>query len=257
MEEREVRLEKLRAWREEGVNPYPTRAERTHTIEQALDNFDDLQAQEQEITLTGRIVLSRDMGKTTFMHIEDGSGRIQVYFKRDDLGDHAYTGVRRLDNGDFIEAAGHLFVTHKGERTLKVHRFRLLSKALQPLPAKYHGLQDVELRYRKRYLDLIANRDEVLPIFVARSRMITAMRQYLDTQGFLEVETPTLQRLYGGATARPFVTHHNALDRDFYLRIADELYLKRLIAGGIERVYEISKTSATRALTARISLNSP
>src|ERR1051326_4257096 len=197
MEEREVRLEKLRAWREEGINPYPTRAQRTHTIQEALDDFEALQTEEKEITLTGRIVLSRDMGKTTFMHIEDGSGRMQVYFKRDDLGDQAYTGVRRLDNGDFIQATGHLFVTHKGERTLKVHGFRLLSKALQPLPAKYHGLQDVELRYRKRYLDLVANRNEVLPIFVARSRMITAIRQYLDNHGFLEVETPTLQRLYG------------------------------------------------------------
>jgi lysyl-tRNA synthetase class 2 len=241
MEEREVRLEKLQAWRAEGITPYPTRAERTHTIQEALEHFEALQAEEQEITLVGRIVLSRDMGKITFMHIEDASGRVQVYFRRDDLGDQPYTGVRRLDNGDFIQATGHLFVTRTGERTLKVHRYRLLSKALRPLPDKYHGLQDVDLRYRKRYLDLVANRSDVLPIFVARSRIITAMRHYLDEHGFLEVETPTLQPIYGGATARPFVTHHNALNHDFYLRIATELYLKRLIAGGIERVYEIGK----------------
>jgi lysyl-tRNA synthetase class 2 len=181
------------------------------------------------------------MGKSTFAHIEDGSGRIQIYFKRDDLGEEAYETFKRdFDLGDFIGVEGHPFRTRTGEVTVRVQSYQLLSKALHPLPEKWHGLKDVEIRYRQRYLDLIAN-EEVRHIFTTRTRVVAAMRRFLDEQGFLEVETPTLQPIYGGAMARPFTTHHNALDMTLYLRISDELYLKRLIVGGFDKVYEICK----------------
>jgi lysyl-tRNA synthetase, class II len=242
-----IRLEKADHLRNDGQEPYPTRSERTHTSAEAIARFEELDsasvesAAEESVTVVGRVVSLRHMGKTVFAHVRDGHGQIQLYLRRDAVGDESFEEFLKLvDLGDFLQASGVLFRTKTGEVSTRVEHFVLLSKALNAPPEKWHGLQDIEVRYRQRYADLIAN-EEVREVFISRARIISAIREYLDGLGYLEVETPTLQPLYGGAAARPFTTHHNALDQIFYLRIADELYLKRLIVGGYERVYEICK----------------
>jgi lysyl-tRNA synthetase class 2 len=238
------RMLKLQRLRERGTDAFPARAKRSHTAAEAVAAFEKSEAADQDapsVQVTGRLRAIRVMGKSSFAHLEDGSGRVQIYLKRDDLGQDAYEIFKRdLDLGDFLGVKGSLFRTRTGEVTIHVESYQLLAKALHPLPEKWHGLKDVETRYRRRYLDLIANQD-IRDIFTTRSRIISAMRRFLDDQGFLEVETPTLQPIYGGAMARPFTTHHNALDMTLYLRISDELYLKRLIVGGFDKVYEICK----------------
>lgn len=246
----EIRREKAIRLQERGESPYPNRARRSHTNAEALKLFEDADqagslgedgALETPLTLVGRIVSFRHMGKTVFAHIEDGSTRLQLYIRKDVVGEELYDDILKLyDLGDFVQADGTLFRTRTGEVSLRVSDITMLSKALSAPPEKWHGLQDVETRYRQRYVDLLAN-EEVRNIFRVRTRAVTAIREFLDGRGYIEVETPTLQPLYGGAAARPFTTHHNALDQTFYLRIADELYLKRLLVGGFERVYEIGK----------------
>lgn len=239
-DQEQQRYQKTHRLRERGVNPYPLRVSRTHTARQAIDAFTRGETL-QGVQLVGRLVALRDMGKLSFAHIQDGSAKIQLMFRKDAVGADNYAMlIKDFDLGDFIGAEGDLVRTKTGEITLQVARFELLAKTLSPLPEKWHGLKDIETRYRQRYLDLLSN-EQAREIFAKRSKIVTAMRKYLDEHGFLEVETPVLQPLYGGGAAEPFVTHHNKLDQDMYLRIADELYLKRLLVGGLERVYEISK----------------
>jgi lysyl-tRNA synthetase class 2 len=236
------RLIKLERLRSSGIEPFPLRSSRTHTIAAALAHFATLAEAAQPVTITGRIVGARRvMGKLAFAHIADESGRMQLWLSKGDIGEELFARFRDdFDTFDILQASGTLRVTKKGEPSLFVSDVVILAKALNPPPEKWEGLKDIEERHRQRYLDLIVNEDRC-EVFKKRSRVITVMRRFLDDQGFIEVETPVLQPIYGGAAARPFTTHHNQLGQDLYLRIATELYLKRLIVGGLGSVYEIGK----------------
>ncbi len=241
IEEREFRLKKLNELTAKGVNPYPSDGKRTATCEQCVAFFDAWAADKVIHTIVGRIKSIRLHGGSAFVTLEDGSGEFQIFVRKNIVGEDQYAILKdAVDLGDFLESTGTFFLTKTQEKTLEVQNFRIISKALLPLPEKWHGLSDVETRYRQRYLDLIAN-PEVRAVFIRRSLIIQTMRRFFEDKNFLEVETPILQQIPGGATARPFLTHHNALDIDMYLRIAPELYLKRLVVGGFERVFEFSR----------------
>ncbi|MDP3879392.1 MAG: lysine--tRNA ligase [Dehalococcoidales bacterium] len=248
------RLEKLARLRARGIEPYPHRYPRSHTAEQAaelLKQKEEGLTSRDEASVAGRITAIRRMGKSAFSDIRDGSGKIQLLFQDIDRLDEVQVQLfKDLDIGDFIGVRGNLLRTRTGEPTIAVAGFTLLAKSLQPLPEKWHGLADVDTRYRQRYLDLISN-PETRETFKIRSRVIAAIRQFLNRKGFLEVETPVLQPSAGGALARPFVTHHQALDQDFYLRIATELHLKRLIIGGLDKVYELGRIFRNEGISTR------
>lgn len=241
VDEREVRIQKMSHLLERGVDPFPDGVNRSHMIKQCLDMFEILEKEKTGVCIAGRIRSIRAHGGSTFFTLEDESGQIQLLLRKDEIGEEPYNLFKESsDIGDIYECRGILFLTKTGEKTLHAHSFRILSKALLPLPDKWHGLQDVEMRYRHRELDLLSD-PEIRTAFIVRSKFISALRSYLDEHDFLEVETPILQPIPGGAQARPFITHHNALDCDFYLRIAPELYLKRLLVGGFEKIYEIGR----------------
>lgn len=244
-----VRRDKLSSLMQAGSNPYQiTKFDQTHHAQQIKDTYTD--GEEMNVSVAGRIMSKRIMGKAGFAHLQDGSGSIQLYVSRDSLGEENYAAFKSMDIGDIVGVKGYVFTTRTGEISVHAQSVTLLSKSLQVLPEKYHGLKDTDARYRQRYVDLIVN-PEVRDVFVKRSRIISEIRRVLDDRGFLEVETPVLHTIAGGANARPFITHHNTLDIDMYLRIALELHLKRLIVGGFERVYEIGRVFRNEGMDTR------
>ncbi|RLL41660.1 lysine--tRNA ligase [Oceanobacillus piezotolerans] len=250
-----VRREKLNGYLETGISPFGGKFERTHLAQEIFDQYDALSKEElddknEKATIAGRIMTKRGKGKAGFAHIQDQSGQIQIYVRKDTIGEEAYDIFKTIDLGDIVGVTGDIFRTNMGELSIKVEEFTLLTKSLRPLPEKYHGLKDVEQRYRQRYLDLITNM-ESKQTFIQRSKIIQSMRKYLNENGYLEVETPMMHSIPGGASARPFVTHHNALDIPLYMRIAIELHLKRLIVGGLEKVYEIGRVFRNEGVSTR------
>jgi lysyl-tRNA synthetase, class II len=250
-----VRREKMTEIREKGLDPFGSRFERTHLTSCIKEDFgektkEDLEAESHEVAIAGRIMTKRGKGKAGFAHIQDLDGQIQIYVRKDDIGEDAYELFTGADLGDIIGVTGTVFRTKVGELSVRANSFTFLTKALRPLPDKFHGLKDVEQRYRQRYLDLITS-EESKETFITRSKIIRSIRHYLDGQGYLEVETPMLHSIAGGAAARPFITHHNALDMELYMRIAIELHLKRLIVGGLEKVYEIGRVFRNEGISTR------
>ncbi|PEF21771.1 lysine--tRNA ligase [Bacillus pseudomycoides] len=250
-----VRREKLHNLREQGIDPFGKRFERTNSTEELLNLYGEFSKEELEekgisVSIAGRIMTKRGKGKAGFAHIQDLHGQVQIYVRKDAVGDEQYELFNTADLGDLVGIEGKVFKTNVGELSVKATGFTLLTKALRPLPDKYHGLKDVEQRYRQRYLDLITSM-ESRETFVTRSKIIREMRRYLDDNGYLEVETPMMHAIAGGASARPFITHHNALDMELYMRIAIELHLKRLIVGGLEKVYEIGRVFRNEGVSTR------
>src|SRR5690625_2063974 len=251
----QVRRDKLEDHYKDGIDPFGEKFVRTHNAKELVELYDEFDKEELaeeliETTVAGRMMTKRGKGKVDFAHIEDASGQIQLYVRKDEIGEEAYELYKTLDIGDILGVSGVMFKTNTGELSIQVKEFTLLAKSLRPLPDKYHGLQDIEMRYRQRYLDLITNQGS-RETFYLRSRIIQSMRNYLNKEGFLEVETPMLHTIPGGATARPFQTHHNALDMELYIRIAIELHLKRLIVGGMEKVYEIGRVFRNEGTSTR------